>query len=752
MKVLRHSKSMVRIEVRGSTRRFHDVLRNSYDLRWDKLSMCYAGDMKLSERRIRNLVRFCEKFNLPVSVDGVQFKSSEEETEDEDSFTIEPVKTSRISALGKVGTETLMPTKEGVNAPGYKEILLTQDSEIDFDNYQRWVDETLFEDARPEQQQVIPAVAKVLRQGYKNIIIESPTGSGKSAFSMVLPKMFGSDKKSSYVLTHLKGLQAQYLAEMPFMESIMGRGNYSCKLDVEAGCRDIDVAESAVQRARAGIAPAKSCTADTAPCVTIKDFQCPYKNPKEGDKMRWDVDPTDLCDYYGSLTKAQNSDYFVANMAYAAAIGMTPMLPQREFLIVDEAHNLPDVMVGAFTLDLSERLLERLLGVKSLTEILELSGSEQVNAHEERKVIMGPWRPRTASKGFPRIPSVTMDMKETIIHKAAAVWVAYLNDLDKEIQTNLKNNFYKDTKDLKLAMRTTKRLETIVAGLTHDTMNWIWQVSDERTFVNFKCIEIKEFAESLLLHAGRRRIFMSATIGNPKMFCEELGLDLAETAFIKVGYSSFPVENRPVYTRETGGLLTRQGQTDTDWRNTAKTIIEIMEQHPNQQGIILPYTDRIDKQLTELIAEINPAQARRLIRHDKTAHGRDAAIQEWKSSQGGAIMSTYLNQGFDGKEAAYCIVVKLPYLSLGDVRTAKKMKATPAWYSQQTGISLAQMCGRAVRSRTDKANTYIIDPSFWFQYSKGVAGRPLKDFLPAHLCESIEKYEGLTANGIQQKL
>ena len=48
---------MVRIEVRGSTRRFRDVLRNSYDLRWDKLSMCYAGDMKLSERRIRNLVR-----------------------------------------------------------------------------------------------------------------------------------------------------------------------------------------------------------------------------------------------------------------------------------------------------------------------------------------------------------------------------------------------------------------------------------------------------------------------------------------------------------------------------------------------------------------------------------------------------------------------------------------------------------------------------------------------------------------------
>ena len=112
---------------------------------------------------------------------------------------------------------------------------------------------------------------------------------------------------------------------------------------------------------------------------------------------------------------------------------------------------------------------------------------------------------------------------------------------------------------------------------------------------------------------------------------------------------------------------------------------------------------------------------------------------------------TYLNQGFDGKEAGFCIVVKLPYLSLGDIRTLKKMQANPSWYSQQTGIALAQMCGRAVRSRTDSANTYIIDPSFWFQYSKGMVS-PLKDFLPAHLCNSIEHHEGQTALGLQQSL
>lgn len=746
---------MVRIEVRGPTRRFRDVLRNTYDLRWDKVSMCYAGTMELSERRLRNLVRFCEKFNLNISVDGLQFRSKTALNgfEDEESFSIEPIESERVSDLGEIGTEKLLPPLRGPDAPGYQELLLEEDTEIDFSEYQRWVDETLFQDARPEQQQVIPSVAKLLRQGYRNIIIESPTGSGKSAFSMILPKMFGSDKKSAYVLTHLKGLQAQYLAEMPFMKSIMGRGNYPCKLDVEPGCREKDVAEAAVQRAKAGIKGDNSCTADTAPCVTVKDFQCPYKNPKDGEKgMRWDVSPDTLCDYYASLTNAQNAEYFVANMAYATAIGMTPMLPQREFLIVDEAHNLPDVMVGAFTLDLSERMLERLLGIKTMAEVLELSGSDQVNAHEDRKTLLSPWRPRTGSMGFPKIPSVDMNMDEELLNKAATVWIAYLNDLDKEIQNRLKHNSYTDTKDLKLAMRTTKRLDTIVAGLTHDTMNWIWQVSNERTFVNFKCIEIKDFAESLLLHAGRRRIFFSATIGNPKMFCEELGLKLEETAFIRVGYSSFPLKNRPIFTRETGGLLTRGGQSDRDWKRTAETLIDILEQHPNQQGMILPYTDKIERKLSQLIQDLSPKQYKRLIQHDKSAHGRDAALDDWKSSKGGVIMSTYLNQGFDGKEAAFCIIVKLPYLSLGDIRTAKKMLANPAWYSQQTGIALAQMCGRAVRSQIDKANTYIIDPSFWFQYSKGIDNRRLKDYLPAHLCESIEHYEGQTATGIQQVL
>ena len=108
---------------------------------------------------------------------------------------------------------------------------------------------TRFPEPRPEQSQVIPQATNLIEQGYKNIIVECPTGSGKSAMAMMLPKIFNSD---AYVVTHLKGLQEQYMREMPFMRSVMGKGNYDCSLDLEPGCLNKAKAQEAVDKAKIG--------------------------------------------------------------------------------------------------------------------------------------------------------------------------------------------------------------------------------------------------------------------------------------------------------------------------------------------------------------------------------------------------------------------------------------------------------------------------------------------------------------------
>ena len=53
-------------------------------------------------------------------------------------------------------------------------------------------------------------------------------------------------------------------------------------------------------------------------------------------------------------------------------------------------------------------------------------------------------------------------------------------------------------------------------------------------------------------------------------------------------------------------------------------------------------------------------------------------------------------------------------------------------------MELTQMCGRVVRSKTDKGDTYIIDPSFDFHYQKGIGNHPLKTEMPKYVVESIE--------------
>ena len=84
-----------------------------------------------------------------------------------------------------------------------------------------------YDSVRAEQQHLIPLISEYLKEGYENIIVELPTGSGKSMIAYSLPLIFDS---SAYISTPLKGLQEQYLRDHPFISSAMGRTNYDCLL------------------------------------------------------------------------------------------------------------------------------------------------------------------------------------------------------------------------------------------------------------------------------------------------------------------------------------------------------------------------------------------------------------------------------------------------------------------------------------------------------------------------------------------
>ena len=258
--------------------------------------------------------------------------------------------------------------------------------------------------------------------------------------------------------------------------------------------------------------------------------------------------------------------------------------------------------------------------------------------------------------------------------------------------------------------------------------------------MSFKPLQVNDYAEDLMLSLGHKRIFLSATILDAETYCKELGLDVTETTFIRVRYSPFATENRPIFTKYVGGNLSHRNMSNDNLRKTANKIAEIANENPNCKGLILPYTNILENQLVDMLKEHHPLVAARIIQHTKDSHERESTFKHFNDSKGNEILiSTYANQGYDGKTVGFLIVPKVPFQPLGDVQVKKKMEANPRWYKVMAAMELTQMLGRIVRSETDTGKMYILDPNFRFHWDVGFDDEPLRKFMPSYLNQTIKE-------------
>lgn len=147
---------------------------------------------------------------------------------------------------------------------------------------------------RPEQKQIINEIIEAIEMGFKNIIVEAGTGTGKSAIATTIANYVND----SYILTMTKQLQNQYLDDFDYMLSeIKGTSNYTCNLR-PVNCDD---------------------------CLQLdnnkgRHYNCKYKQALEEAKEH----PCVITNY----------DYLFYAGNYAEVFG------PRELLILDESHNL----------------------------------------------------------------------------------------------------------------------------------------------------------------------------------------------------------------------------------------------------------------------------------------------------------------------------------------------------------------------------------------------------------------------------
>jgi hypothetical protein len=116
---------------------------------------------------------------------------------------------------------------------------------------------------------VLKEIAAAFASGYKYVVLEAPTGFGKSPVAMATALTLGS----SYILTSTKNLQTQYARDFPYVRIAKGKNNFRCEV------KD-DFIKNHTFRCKPCGGLQSGChhtSVDYGPCMSDKDFDCKYK-------------------------------------------------------------------------------------------------------------------------------------------------------------------------------------------------------------------------------------------------------------------------------------------------------------------------------------------------------------------------------------------------------------------------------------------------------------------------------------------
>jgi Rad3-related DNA helicase len=221
------------------------------------------------------------------------------------------------------------------------------------------------------------AVAMALATG-QHALIEAGTGIGKS-IAYLLP-IVRSGKKA-IVATANKALQEQlYYKDLPFISQhiapvdfalVKGMGNYLCRQHFE----EERAFQQLVQQPAFSRLDKKLDDRDFDGDLDVLPFSLPGdlrgRVAADGDDCAWRA-----CDHFNACfvrqmrDRAQAAQIIIVNHTLLLIDTLMDgwLLPEREVVVVDEAHHLPDEATRAFTVTVSPRSVDSLLSLRLLRE------------------------------------------------------------------------------------------------------------------------------------------------------------------------------------------------------------------------------------------------------------------------------------------------------------------------------------------------------------------------------------------------
>ena len=518
-----------------------------------------------------------------------------------------------------------------------------------------------FGEVREPQKKAIDFALEAYASGKRFVVLEAGTGVGKSAIGLTIARYLTANypenqtsgfQQGAYFLTTQKILQEQYVKDFGGEEGSMCQVMSATNYQ----CKFHKKQNCAESLRQLKLEPDK-----TSKFARTCSFQCTYKEEKRK--------------FMQSTESVTNFSYFLAETFYAGKL-----IP-RSLLVIDEAHNTDTELCGFVEISMSERFAKTALKM----EMPDITTQKQA------------WR-WICEEYEPRLRAHVKHYEETI---------EKFNLADK-----IKSDFASLAKQYEMLDKHICKVHRFQE--LYDEDNWVFNLAEGEgrgmRKLEFKPIDVSGYAEQILFKNGRRVLMMSATILNREGFCKMLGIGEEDCAFISIP-SPFPPENHPIFTYPIAKMSA--GTIDQDLPKLAQAVKAILDQHPNEKGIIHCHTFKIAKYLQQ-----NVKSNRLLI------HGSEDRIQKLQehmsSSKPTVLLSPSMQEGVDLKDdlSRFQIICKVPYPYLGDKIVKKRMHRWPWWYPLQTAKTIVQSIGRSVRSQEDHAVSYILDADWHRFYDK----------------------------------
>lgn len=561
---------------------------------------------------------------------------------------------------------------------------------------------------RDSQLKILFQVNNALKKGYRNLVIEAGTGTGKSAISTTIANKYAP----AYILTKTVNLQEQYMQEYPrYLCELKGKKNYPCWYKGNQYKRYTNTAPEKYSCEECYIEHLNEYGDIHHKREVLnehgRDFNFYYEGitQREYDRI---VDEMMLwkckdCQYTQAIKNAKKHDIVIANyhsLYYNSYF--IPRFPKRNMILFDECHNFEEIMMNIPVIKLNA------------SQLYDKFHIDVLNADPEQLESTRYW----------------IDTLKYLIEKIT---------LQKEHNiNNLKHSHIDDNIIKQISMEWDNQINTYQKN--YDSLSigeWVSLIDGEK--ICFKPVYGKPYAHRLL-DLGTIRIFLSGTLPLKSKFLRWLGLNKKNTFFINEK-SPFPLSNRPIIKQYLGNFKSKNdeyidGERIPAWKNNKVItgITSILDNHPYEKGVIHTTSKEqclwLKEQLTSLDYNVFTA-----FNDADNKLSREEQINLFKNNPlPGVLISPSIKEGVDfkGDLCTFQIIFKIPNPYYGDLQVRTRAGKHDGWYNFMTTVPLMQAYGRGIRSSTDTCTCYVIDQDFESLLHKG------KNYFCEYFLEAIE--------------